>query len=214
MLYPGLPPKPLLRGHFHQAAFFVALGAGAMLVAEAAREGLAIALYVTSLAGLFGISALYHRIDWDQARRLFMRRLDHSAIYVLIAGTYTPIAVLALPPDRRGMLLGLTWGVAALGVVKSVLWPGAPKAFSASVYVAMGCLVLPFLPGLAPHFTPGDLGLLLAGGGLHVLGAVTYATRRPDPWPAVFGYHEIFHLLVVAACACHFWVIRHLVLGS
>ena len=207
--------KPLLRGASHQGAFFAVLGGGAMLVADAGgiRSTFAVAVYVICLALMFGTSALYHRADWSPDSRLVMRRLDHSAIFLVIAGSYTPICLLAMPDGSGRTLLWLAWAAAAAGVGKSILWPTAPKAISAAVYVLIGCMVLPFLQQLVPAIGPGNLAILVTGGVLYVIGAVTYAAKAPNPLPGIFGYHEVFHALVVVASVCHFLVIRQVVLA-
>lgn len=203
---PPLPAKPLLRGVSHQIAFFVALVAGLLLVhgARGARAQVGAAVYASSLAALFGVSALYHRRNWQPAARRWMRRLDHSAIFVLIAGTFTPFCLLL----REGahFALALCWGAAALGVAQSVFWVSAPKPVAAILAVAMGWSVLPILPDIRSATGTGGVVLLLGGGVLYCLGAAAYAFKRPNPAPAVFGYHEIFHAFVIAGSACHFAV--------
>lgn len=209
------PDKPLLRGVSHQIAFFGALlaGGGLVLATQGPRALAAVLVYALSLATLFGISALYHRKNWSQKARMVMRRLDHSAIFLLIAGTYTPVCMLAMEPGVGGLLLGLVWLGAILGIGQSVLWVNAPKAVSASIYVAFGCVIIPFLPQTAAALGPMRLGLIAGGGALYAIGAAVYALKRPDPWPAVFGYHEIFHALVIAASGLHFVAIASVVLA-
>ena len=201
---PGV--KPRLRGVSHQWAFFAALAAGVVLVATApSRRALAAgAVYAVALAGMFGASALYHRIDWRPRAALWMRRLDHSMIFVLIAGTYTPIAVLLLDGALSRIVLGLLWGGAILGLVLKLVWIGAPAWLTASTYVALGWIGVPTLPQLVRVGGVAAATLLVAGGVLYTAGAVVYARRRPDPKPAVFGFHEVFHVLVVAAAVVHF----------
>lgn len=209
------PEKPLLRGVSHQVTFFVALMAGGMLVlaTHGLRAMAAIAVYALSLATMFGISALYHRKNWQPAARQVMRRLDHSAIFLLIAGTYTPVCMLLLERGVGTLLLGLVWGGALLGIGQSVFWVNAPKAVSASIYVTFGCLVIPFLPQTTAALGGVRLALIAGGGALYALGAVVYALKRPNPWPSVFGYHEIFHALVIAASVAHFAAIASVVMG-
>lgn len=200
--------KPLLRGVSHEVAAFVALaGIAALARAAPSPRALAAALtYGASLALLFGASALYHRPSWAPAPRRWMRRVDHSAIFLLIAGTYTPFC--ALLGGTTGLaLLAVVWGGALLGILRSVLWVGAPKAVSAALYVLLGWVMLPVLPDLRATAGAGGVALLLAGGLAYTAGAIVYATRRPDPAPRVFGYHEVFHALVVVAAACHFAVV-------
>ena len=197
--------KPILRGVIHELAFSVAVSAGVLLVATArSREAkLAVGLYAASLAGLLGISALYHRPMWSDGVRAWLRRFDHAAIFVLIAGTYTPLA-LTLPSPLARQMLTVAWMGAALGTVRAILFPRARRWVVALLALALGWASAVFLPGV--HAVAGHkVTLLLAlGGGLYSLGALAYALRRPDPWPRVFGYHEIFHALVVLAAICHF----------
>ena len=202
------PPKPLLRGVSHEIAAAVALVAWITLAVAAApgRARLAANVYGASLLTLFLVSALYHRPTWAPRARLFMRRLDHSAIFFLIAGTYTPVCLLL--PDRTGTtLLAVVWAGAAAGVLQSILWVRAPKPLVAAVYVLLGWVVVPVVPALGAALGGASIALLGAGGAAYTLGAVVYAVRRPDPFPRVFGYHEVFHALVVVAAACHFGVV-------
>ena len=209
-----IPVKPRLRGVFHQYAFFVALAAGIVLVAvsDSGRELVATWIYAAALAAMFGVSALYHRIDWRSPRtRAWMRRLDHSAILLLIAGTYTPFALLAFEGRIADVILIVVWVGAAAGLVLNLAWIDAPKWVAALVFVALGWVGIVAVPelfdvGVAPAV------LVFVGGGLYTLGALAYATRRPNPVPAVFGYHEIFHLLVICAAAVHFVAIAGFVL--
>jgi hemolysin III len=199
--------KPLLRGVSHEIAAGLALvgWVALALVAAPGRARVAANVYGASLFTLFVISALYHRPTWQPRARRLMRRLDHSAIFFLIAGTYTPICLL-LPPATGKPLLAIVWGGAVAGMLQSLLWVGAPKTLSAAIYVALGWVVVAVLPTVFGALGPGAIALLLAGGAAYTVGAVVYATRRPDPFPRVFGYHEVFHALVIAAAACHFAV--------
>jgi hemolysin III len=209
-----LPVKPRLRGVFHQYAFFVALAAGIVLVSlsDSARELFATWVYAAALAAMFGVSALYHRINWRSARvRAWMRRLDHSTILLLIAGTYTPFALLAFDGRIADVILIVVWAGAAAGLVLNLAWVDAPKWLTAFVFLALGWVGVVAVPelldiGVAPAV------LVFVGGGLYTLGALAYATKRPNPVPAVFGYHEIFHLLVICAAIAHFVAIAGFVL--
>jgi hemolysin III len=198
--------KPRLRGVSHQYAFFVAMAAGAGLVvlARGAQARVAVAVYVLSLCAMFGASALYHRIDWSPRPRAWLRRLDHSMIYVLVAGTYTPFALLVLAPALGWAILGVVWAGALAGVVLSLVWIDAPRWLSAVLYVALGWVAVVVLPQLWDRAGVMAVALLATGGVLYTLGAVVYAWRRPDPSPRVFGYHEVFHVLVIAAAAVQF----------
>ena len=198
--------KPRLRGVVHQYAFLVSLAAGAVLIAtsEPGRARFAATVYVVGLSGLLGASALYHRINWSEVARRWLRRLDHSMIFVLIAGTYTPFALVVLHGSLSVVVLAVMWSGALAGMVLQLLWVDAPKWLSAAIYVALGWVMVSVLPAIF-----GSAGwpvgtLLIAGGLVYTVGAVVYALRRPDPNPTVFGYHEIFHVLVVVAAAAQF----------
>ncbi len=199
--------KPALRGVSHEVAAAVALVGGIVLVGAAGPRGrVPAAVYAVALVALFATSALYHRPNWPARPRLLMRRLDHSAIFVLIAGTYTPIAVL-LDGHAARVLLAVVWAGAALGVVQSIAWPRAPKPLVSIAYVLLGWAILPLLPALLRSLGGASLALLGLGGIAYTVGAAVYATRRPDPFPRVFGYHEVFHALVIVAAALHFTVV-------
>jgi hemolysin III len=198
--------KPRLRGVSHFWAFFAALAAGAVLVALApdGRATLAAAIYAGSLAALFGISALYHCVNWRPAARRWMRRLDHSAIFLLIAGTVTPFALLVMEgPFATGLLIAV-WTGAAAGIAVELFWIDAPKWATVIVYLAVGWIGALGFPAIVIEAGVGAGILIAVGGVLYTAGAVVYARQRPDPNPAVFGYHEIFHVLVIAAAVAHF----------
>jgi hemolysin III len=198
--------KPRLRGVSHEIAFFVALAAGALLVvlAPTAASRVAVSVYAVSLCAMFGASALYHRGNWAPRPRLWLRRLDHAMIFVLVAGTYTPFALLVLD-DRLGtVLLAVAWGGALAGVALSVAWIDSPRWMTAGAYVALGWASLIGMPQLLHRAGAGAIALLGVGGVLYSLGAVVYARRRPDPVPDVFGFHEVFHLLVIGAAIAHY----------
>jgi hemolysin III len=198
--------RPRLRGVSHQYAFFASLLLGAALVAGAsgAAERTSAVVFATALATMFGVSALYHRIIWRPRARLWMRRLDHAAIYLLIAGTYTPFALLALTDVWRWTILPVVWGGALVGIVLRLAWVDAPKWLAVTTGIALGWIGVVALPQLWAYAGLTGVGLLLAGGVLYTGGAIVYALRRPDPVPAVFGYHELFHALVIAAAACQY----------
>jgi hemolysin III len=209
-----LPQKPRLRGVLHQYAFFVSLfcGVGLILAASAGRARLAAAIYAGAVSALLGTSALYHRVSWRPAARRWMRRLDHSMIFVLIAGTYTPVALLALKGTLASAILIALWLGALGGVVFKLVWIDAPKWLFAAVYVALGLLTAAVFGELPAAI--GWLGVagLATGGLLYVIGAVIYASGRPNPVPNVFGYHEVFHTFVLAAAGLHYAVIAFAVL--
>ena len=199
--------KPRLRGVSHQWAFFASLVAGAALIVAAPtpRATIAAAIYAVSLSALLGVSALYHRVNWVRpAVRRWMRRLDHSMIFLLIAGTATPFCLLVLSGTLAEALLIAVWAGAAAGIVVELVWVEAPKWVSVIVYLAVGWIGAIGYPAII--LTAGiGAGILIAlGGALYTAGAVVYARQRPDPRPATFGYHEIFHVLVIAAAIAHF----------
>jgi hemolysin III len=199
--------KPRLRGVSHQWAFFVALvaGTGLVIAAPTGRATLAAAIYAVSVTAMFGASALYHRIDWKSvSARRWMRRLDHSMIYLLIAGTYTPFALLVLDGGLARGILITVWTGAAIGIALKLLWPDTPKWLTAAIYIALGWVAVAAFPELAGELGVGGIALIAGGGILYTAGAVVYALRRPDPAPAVFGYHEIFHVLVIAAAVLQY----------
>jgi hemolysin III len=199
------PEKPKLRGVSHQVAAFLALGATVVLVrwARTPYAAFAAAIYGLSLTAMYTISALYHRPTWRPAARQWMRRADHAGIFVLIAGSYTPIGLL-LRPDLGSIVLIVAWCGAAAGVLQSLFWVDAPKPLSALIYVALGWVSLFFMPKLAMRAGLAWVVLFCIGGAIYSAGAVVYAARRPNPAPRVFGYHEIFHVLVIVASICHF----------
>ena len=206
--------RPRLRGVFHQYAFFVAVLAGAVLVlvSDSGRERLAMVIYAVALAAMFGISALYHRVTWRSPNvRKWMRRLDHSAILLLIAGTYTPFALLAFDGSLGTAVLVAVWSGAAAGLVLNLLWIDAPTWVTAVVYITLGWVGAVAVPELV-GFGVAPAVLVFVGGALYTIGAVTYALKRPNPIPTVFGYHEIFHLLVIGAAITHFVAIAAFVL--
>jgi hemolysin III len=214
----GIPlPKPRLRGVLHKWAFFasLALGVARVIFAPGGRGTLAAAIYAASVAALFGVSALYHRIDWQSAvSRKRMRRLDHTMIFVLIAGSYTPFALLVLDGTLATVILVAVWAGAAAGALMKLLWIDAPKWLVAGLYVLLGWVAVAAFPGLLEELGVAPTALVAAGGLLYTVGAVVYATQRPDPAPAVFGYHEVFHALVIAAAALQYAVVAFFVLPA
>ncbi|MGI8512037.1 MAG: PAQR family membrane homeostasis protein TrhA [Solirubrobacteraceae bacterium] len=207
--------KPRLRGVSHQWAFFVSLGLGCALViaAPSGRGTLAATIYALSVAGLFGTSALYHRHDWASARaRAWMRRLDHSMIFVLIAGTYTPFALLTLDGNIATAILIAVWSGAAGGILLQLVWVHSPKWLSACTYVMLGWVAVAAFPEMYDALGITAMALVALGGLLYTVGAVVYARGRPDPVPTVFGYHEIFHVLVIVAAALQYAVVAFYVL--
>ena len=200
--------KPRLRGRLHQYAFFVAAVCGIVLCSIASsRPGIAPFLsclvYSATVCGLFGTSALYHRRVWSERGYQIMRRLDHSMIFIFIAGTYTPFCVLLLPPGKATLMLSVIWAGALGGVTLKTVWPHLPRWAGAPLYLALGWGALVILPDVLHRGGVTDLVLLLVGGAIYSAGAVFYALRRPNPWPAVFGHHEFFHACTLVAAICH-----------
>jgi len=207
--------KPRLRGVLHQWAFAVSLLAGIGLVLEAgsARARVAVAVYGLSVAALFGTSALYHRVDWRTlSARRWVRRLDHTMIFVLIAGSYTPFGLLVLRGTLGTVILIAVWSAALAGAVFKLVWIDAPGWLGAATYVLVGWIALVALPELLERLGIAAVGALALGGILYSVGAVIYAHKRPDPVPTVFGYHELFHLLVIVAAALQYAVVAFWVL--
>ncbi len=205
--------KPLLRGHFHQAGFFIALGASGVLIATAhgLYARLVFLVYSLSLCGMFAISGLYHRINWQPIARAWWRRLDHSAIFILIAGTGTPICLLGMSGEAGLHLFWIFWTMAIAGVFKELFWLRAPRWISVVFYLIMGWAALPYLPEMSKSLGTANVFLMIAGGVLYTVGAVIYAIKKPNPIPKIFSYHEVFHLLVMIAALLHFIVIYQLV---
>ena len=212
---PALPSKPRLRGVSHQWAFFASLALGVALVvtAPAGRATAAAAVYAACVAALFGSSALYHRINWrSPAARRWMRRLDHSAIFLLIAGSYTPFAVLVIDGTLGDVILAVIWSGAAIGIFLKLVWIDAPKWVVTAIYLALGWVVIAAAPDLFGELGVTATSLVALGGLLYTAGALVYALRRPDPVPAIFGYHEVFHVLVILAAGLQYAVIAFWVL--
>jgi hemolysin III len=201
--------KPRWRGVSHQYAFFVSLAAGPALVgfARSGRAVVAALVYAVSLSALLGVSALYHRGDWTAHVNRRLQRLDHSMIYLLIAGTYTPIAMLALSGRLATALVTIVWAGALAGIALKLAWRDAPRWLGPVLYVVLGWVAVAALPQITAEVGPRATALLALGGVLYSVGAVVYGLRRPDPVPAVFGYHEVFHLLVIGAALSHYTAI-------
>ena len=205
--------RPRLRGLSHRVAFYVALAAGGVLVGSArdSRAELATAIYGVLLAGMFGTSATLHRADWGPRAFGWLRRADHAMIFAFIAGTYTPLCMLAIPGGAEGAmsaagahLLALAWAAAALGILRALAWPHAPRALTSVLYIAVGWVVVAYLPAVHAAMDGVSFAFVVAGGATYTVGALVYWRRWPDPSPAIFGYHEVFHLLIILGSACHF----------
>ena len=205
--------KPLLRGIPHSVGAFVALPAAILCVVHASSgDGATGAVvYGLSLLFLLSTSAIYHTPTWTPRKRMWLRRVDHLAIFVLIAGSYTPICLIALPPEEGRLMLIAVWTCAGLGALLSLFWPMAPRWLNVGLTVTMGWLILPYGLVIIDALGPVNIALLTLGGVLYSLGGLAYAKRAPNPIPAVFGHHEVFHCLVLTAAACHYAVIWRLV---
>ena len=207
---------PILRGVSHAWAFWMALAAAAVLVAiaQGGAPRVAAAIYGGGLCALFAGSALYHRWRWSPRLRPLLRRVDHSTIFVFIAASYTPVALLVLEGTWRWAVLAVVWAGALAGVGLSVAWITAPRVLHAAAYLALGWVAVVVLPQLVQRLPVAPLVLFVAGGILYSVGAAVYATRRPDPWPRTFGFHELFHAFVIAAAVVHFVAIAGWVIPS
>jgi hemolysin III len=209
-----LETKPRWRGSLHRAAFFTALGLtpGLVMMAGTTPARVATAIYAAGLMGLFGVSALFHRVPWSGAAHARMRRLDHAMIFVFIACTYTPISVVLLDSPGRELFLGLVWAAATVGLLTQLLWIDAPRQLTAGLYVLVGWLALLVIPAILAGLGVVGFALLVLGGLTYTAGAVIYARKKPDPIPHVFGFHEVFHALVILAALFHLIVVTGFVL--
>jgi hemolysin III len=206
--------RPRFRGVSHRIAFFltIPLGVALGLEVETSAGRVAAIAFGTSVVTMFGASALYHTVDWPEARRRWMRRLDHAGIYALIAGSYTPVGLLVLSGNWRLVVLGIVWTGAAIAIALKFFWLDAPKWLSAVIGIGLGWVAIAVLPQIFDRVGIAGSVLVLAGGLAYTAGALVYALRRPDPLPAVFGYHEVFHALVIVAVACQYSAIAFFVL--
>ncbi len=194
--------RPRLRGVSHRIAFHVAIWAGVILIVT--TRSVAAAIYATLLAAMFGVSATLHRADWRGRTFDWLRRADHAMIFAFTAGTYTPLCLLGIGGPVGTRLLALAWGAAGLGILRAILWPHAPRVITSVLFVCVGWVVVAYFPEVHAALDPVAFVLTIAGGAWFTIGAVVYLTKWPDPSPRVFGYHEVFHLLIIVGCACHF----------
>ena len=207
--------RPLLRGVFHLGAAIAATAGAAwlLLIADSPPAYIGGAIFAASLILLYGISGSYHSFSWKPTQRRILRRLDHAMIFVLIAGTYTPLC-LKLSLAWGIPILSVVWGIAGVGILLRLVWMGGPRWLSVALYVTLGWTALVGVSEIVQEFAFAPLAMLALGGVLYTLGGAVYAARRPDPWPRVFGYHEVFHLLVIAGSAVHYSLIAAFVLPS
>jgi hemolysin III len=205
----GPSPRPRLRGVFHLYAFFVSLILGSLLTAFAptTRTQFAAAVFAAAVAVMFGASALHHRVTWHERGYRWSRRIDHAGIYLMIAGTYTPFGLLVLDGAWRIVVLAVVWGGAAAAILLKFVWVDAPKWLAAAIAIALGWVAVIVFPQLIDGVGWSGTTLVLVGGLLYTVGGLVYALRRPNPLPGVFGYHEVFHVLVVAAVALQYAVV-------
>ena len=208
----AFPVRPRLRGVLHQAGFVAACAVGGVLVSFVdGRRLVAAPVFAASAAAMLGASALYHRVTWSPRVRPWMRRIDHAGIYLLIAGTYTSVGLLALHGSLQRLVLGMVWGGAGAATLAKLCWVAAPKWLSAVLGVALGWIGIVAMPQLLRTAGPAAVALLAAGGLAYTPGALVYARRTPDPAPAIFGYHEVFHALTLVALACQYVAIAFFV---
>lgn len=200
--------RPLLKGWSHLLAAVAAITLCPILIAlSPAGTRAPAAIYSACVIALFTISGLFHRVQWSPRPHRIMQVLDHSMIFVVIAATYTPIAAVALPQPQGSIILAIVWAGAIGGVVLHLAWPTAPRPVVVAPYLIVGWVALAVVVDIWRALGVAGFILLVAGGLLHSFGAVVYARKRPDPWPTVFGFHEVFHLFVIAGIACHYVVV-------
>jgi hemolysin III len=208
--------KPLLRGVLHEIGLGAALVVGTLLIvgADGGRASVAAAAFAGSVAAMLAASTLYHRVTWKPRARLWMRRVDHAGIYVLIAGTYTAVGLLSLHGAMQDSVLGFVWAGALIATIVKFCWVGAPKWLSVVIALSLGWAGIAALPQLYEADGMAAVALLLAGGVCYSVGAIVYARRKPNLVPGVFGYHELFHALTLAAIACQYAAIAFFVVRT
>lgn len=213
---PGQPEKPFMRGWLHMGALLIVIPAGVVLVlaAHTAAARVATAIYALSLAGMFAGSAFYHVVPWSEQGRARMKKLDHSMIYVLIAGTYTPFALLVIKGTWGMLILSFVWVGAATGIILKLIHVDGFQRISGALYVVLGWTAILGLPRLLSGLSASQLALVFAGGVTYTLGAIVLMKTRPDPSPKWFGYHEVWHVAVIVGCACFYLAMLLVVLSS
>jgi|TARA_B100001094_G_scaffold111658_1_gene107475 hemolysin III len=205
--------KPLLRGYFHEWMFFISIGACIPLINNSTNstELIATIVYSIGIFMMFGFSALYHRVNWRPEVLKIMRRLDHSSIFIMIAGSFTPICLLVLPENLGLQLLVIMWVVAGIGILQTFIFTNAPRMIRAGIYLIAGYIAIPYLSVLSSVMGFTNFSLTVAGGTIYSVGAISYGLKFPDFSPKYFGYHEFFHVLISLAAILHFIVIYSLV---
>ena len=206
--YDSPDTRPRLRGWLHLGAFLASILTGAVLIPlgwmHGAGAGPAVTIYCLTVSAMFGVSAAYHRRAWSPRGWKVMKLLDHSTIFLFIAGSYTPFSVLALEGTFRWVILGIVWGGGLAGIALKTSWPTAPRWVGVPIYLALGWVAVLFFPAILTNLGLTTLVLIGAGGVLYSLGAIAYATSWPNPIPGVFGYHEVFHAATIVSAACHY----------
>ena len=207
------PAKPLLRGWMHLVCFFLAIPAGVTVVAlaQSSRGRAGALVYAVGLVALFGVSGTYHRVGWSDARRLWMQKLDHGTIFLMIAGSYTPVCLMVLQGWVSWTMLAIAWTGALVGFALAFTGGKASRMVRSTLYIGLGWAAVAAIPQMWAHMSTVELALIAVGGVLFTVGAVFLFTRWPDPFPRVFGYHEVWHVMVVIAVACHFVAITSVV---
>ena len=205
--------KPLLRGYFHEWMFFISIGACIPLINNSTNstELIATIVYSIGIFMMFGFSALYHRVNWRPEVLKIMRRLDHSSIFIMIAGSFTPICLLVLPENLGLQLLVIMWVVAGIGILQTFIFTNAPRMIRAGIYLIAGYIAIPYLSVLSSLMGFANFSLTIAGGTIYSVGAISYGLKFPDFSPKYFGYHEFFHVLISLAAILHFIVIYSLI---
>ena len=205
--------KPLLRGYFHEWMFFISIGACIPLINNSTNstELIATIVYSIGIFLMFGFSALYHRVNWRPEVLKIMRRLDHSSIFIMIAGSFTPICLLVLPESLGLQLLIIMWVVAGIGILQTFIFTNAPRMIRAGIYLIAGYIAIPYLSVLSSLMGFANFSLTIAGGTIYSVGAISYGLKFPDFSPKYFGYHEFFHVLISLAAILHFIVIYSLI---
>ena len=210
----SLTPKPYLRGWSHRLAFCAAIVLSPILIVFSQQARFLASFYSIAIIGLFGISSFYHGYDWSYEAHNIWRRCDHAMIFIAIAATYTPISWLMLPQNEALTVLIAVWVGAFFGVLIMIFWPTAPKSILVPLFIVVGWSALLVIDDLWRALGGWGFTFLLVGGFLHTIGAVVYGRQRPDPWPSIFGFHEIFHLLVIFAVASHYVIIAFIALPN